>query len=167
MGDIKINIFQMTDPCRRMRYKNETNVPDRVIQAVIKAVSHPKYWPSNLKIVLYDFRPDRHIKYGFLQWDPKRIRSKAVVYLPRNDKVALSEGVHEKPFDPSCSRRTVFKTRIEALVTILAHELRHADQYISRTVLSDKEMERDAWDYSKKMLRLFRRGKILANLQKA
>lgn len=151
-----------------MKYKNTTSIPDKVVKAVIKAVikAVAPIPLRRLRFALYDHRCDRHQTFGFFRTTNYSIN----IHLPRTERSAMFLG----PWSTT-DQRAVFRTRIEALVSILAHEIRHVEQYnrdISHNL--DPEVlyravpeayEEDAEDYSIRMLSLFRQGKILPGLR--
>jgi hypothetical protein len=146
-----------------MRYKNKTNVPDKIIDAVVKAVAPIQL--RRVKISVYNHRA-RHRTFGFFRTTTNSIS----IHLPNNDLAAMFLG-------PECGSYEcpVFKTRIEALVMMMAHETKHVEQYkrdLSRNLNPEKlyklaphVYESEAEKYSGKMLRLFRQGKILPRLR--
>lgn len=153
-----------------MRIKNHTDIPDQVIRGLIAAVRPPGISGFDVRISNYNGRGGRGRAYSRGSGYHDRANPFVVVSIPRTDRDARYIRKAFKGY-----LRVVTGNRMEALVYILAHELRHLWQaagpldgwrcrarrgmvYGSRGRFS----ERDADAYGLQMLRRFRRGELNA-----
>ena len=136
-----------------MRLQNSTNIPDSVLRALIADVC-----PPGVTNVRFKFQ---NVDYG---GRGRGGSGHVLVKVPRTERLARRLW-HQDPKTRGAYLPMAVGSRMEVLVMILAHELRHCWQTIHRRgwrVWGSRGMmsERDADAWGLKMLRKFRRGEL-------
>lgn len=143
-----------------MRLKNHTNIDSTLIRALIKEVRPSGISNFDVRISNYHGRRGRGMAYHAGSSYHSRACPFVVVSIAKTDKLARYIDKGGNGYLP-----VVTGSRMEVLVYILAHELRHLWQakvkrgyrvWGSRGQFS----ERDASAYGLRMLRRYRRGEL-------
>lgn len=142
----------------QMRLKNHTDIPDETIREIIRAVR-----PSGISNFDVRISNGQHAMRGRAYWAGSGYHDRAdpfiVCAIARTDAKARHTREGHKGYLPM-----VIGSRLEALVIVLAHELRHLWQakYTRGKVYGSKGRfsERDADAYALQMLRRYRRGEL-------
>jgi len=141
-----------------MKLKNYTDIPDETIRAIIRAVK-----PADVSGFDISIKNCRGAYRGMAYSEGCAYHATAaplvIVSIGKDDKYPIVVPEH------GAYLPMVFYSRLEALLTVTAHELRHLWQakhprgwrvWGARGQFS----ERDADTYALKMLRAYRRGEI-------
>ena len=145
-----------------MRLKNHTDISDEKIRSIIKAVRPSGISKFDVRISNYSGRRGR----GRAYWAGSGYHQSAdpfiVVSIAKTDILARDRGEWRK----GGYLKYAVGSRMEVLIAILAHELRHLWQAKVKTGwrvwgARGQFSERDADAYAIKMLRQYRRGELL------
>lgn len=145
-------------------WRNHTDIPDELAKAIYKAVLPSGLTAHDVRISNAAGRRFRGVAYYRGSGYHKSARPFIVVSIPRTDKLAMRDmrdGRHKAGYLPMA-----FGSRVECLVILLAHELRHlwqAKVKTGRRVWGARGQfsERDCDAYALQMLRRYRRGELL------
>lgn len=144
-----------------MRLKNHTDIPSEWIRAIIRAVCPPGVSGFDVRISNRTGRGTRGRAYSYGSGYHDRACPFVVVSVAKTD--AAARGI--LPGGDGYLRMAL-GNRLESVVAVLAHELRHlwqAKVKRGRRVWGARGQfsERDADAYALQMLRRFRRGELL------
>lgn len=155
-----------------MRLKNYTDIPSEEIRDLIRAVRPAGI--SNFDVRISNYGVGRHLRgrngcVGRAYWAGSGYHDRAAPFIV----VRLSPAISFKPIRSTCAEGGylphTWGTRFEALLWVLAHELRHLWQAAGtgrrRGMVHGAKgrfSEKDADAYALQMLRRYRRGELHA-----
>lgn len=144
-----------------MRVENTTNIPTETIRAIIRAVRPPGISNFDVRVSNCSGRRGKGVAYHAGSAYHSRACPFVVVYVAKAEMLARDLGEWRK----GGYLKYAVGSRLEVLVAIMAHELRHlwqAKVKKGRRVWGARGQfsERDADAYALQMLRKFRRGEL-------
>lgn len=157
-----------------MRLKNHTDIQDEKIREIIRAVRPAGI--SKFDVRVSNFGVGKYLRgrngcVGRAYWGGSGYHDRAVPFIV----VRVSPAISWRPIRSTCARGAylphTWGTRLEALLWVLAHELRHLWQAANPLQGKRRGMvygakgrfsERDADAYALQMLRRYRRGELVA-----
>lgn len=144
-----------------MRLKNHTDIPDATVRSLIQAVRPSGISNFDVRISNYAGRRGRGRAYTRSSYHDRDCPF-VVVSIAKTEQKARDLGQHRK----GGYLNYAVGSRLEVLVAILSHELRHLwqAQHTRGKVWGSKGRfsERDADAYALHMLRRYRRGELIS-----